>query len=130
MVLDKGLQNDFCIDSAGILGIHEGQLPDSRMRAHGKRRNYDLNSRSRAVVYQDFFDFDLIIGMDDNNIEALEQKAPDLESKKKIRRMSEYCSKHSCDHIPDPYYGGAQGFELVLDLLEDACQGLLESTKI
>jgi protein tyrosine phosphatase len=64
--------------------------------------------------------------MDDRNIQDLKKLAPDLESSAKIHRMSEYLSTHTYDHIPDPYYGGAEGFELVLDLLEDACSGLLE----
>jgi protein-tyrosine phosphatase len=85
-----------------------------------------LTSRSRLVKDDDFFEFDLIIGMDDSNIRHLMQKAPDLKSQQKIHRMTDYCKKHANDHVPDPYYGGSNGFELVLDLLEDACDGLLE----
>ncbi|MDL2322740.1 low molecular weight phosphotyrosine protein phosphatase [Bacteroidales bacterium OttesenSCG-928-A17] len=122
---EKGLENLFRIDSAGIYGYHEGELPDSRMRAHAARRGYDLASRSRPVVYDDFFDFDLILGMDDSNISDLNRKAPDEESRKKIRRMTDFCRNFPDDHVPDPYYGGASGFEKVLDLLEDAIEGLI-----
>jgi len=125
MVKDSGLENQIHVDSAGLLDYHEGDLPDRRMRTHAIRRGYNLDSRSRPVNYNDFFDFDLIIGMDDQNIANLKRLAPDDKSVKKIHRMTEYCTRHNFDHVPDPYYGGADGFELVLDLLEDACEGLL-----
>lgn len=127
LVKDAGMEERFEIDSAGILGYHEGERADDRMRAHASRRGYRLDSLSRPVRTSDFFDFDLIIGMDDRNIEDLKQKAPDLESVAKIHRMTEYSRKMLYDYIPDPYYSGAEGFELVLDLLEDACAGLLET---
>lgn len=124
---ERGLSDRFFIDSAGILNYHEGELPDSRMRAHARRRGIELTSRSRPVKYNDFFDFDLILGMDDSNIDALKRKVPEAELEKKIKRMTDYCIDFQADHIPDPYYGGTDGFELVLDLLEDACEGLLNS---
>lgn len=124
-VQDAGLQHRIAIDSAGIQGYHEGERADARMRAHAARRGYMLESRSRPVRLDDFYDFDLIIGMDDRNIEDLKQKAPDLASVAKIHRMTEYSRNKCYDHIPDPYYGSDAGFELVLDLLEDACGGLL-----
>ena len=104
-----------------------GELPDSRMRAHAARRGYQLVHRSRPVRTEDFYNFDLIIGMDDRNIEDLKDKAPSPEEWKKIHRMTEYCNRIPADHVPDPYYGGAEGFEYVLDILEDACSGLLIS---
>lgn len=127
MVRDVGLTDTILIDSAGIHGYHEGELPDSRMRMHGSRRGYKLDSRSRPVKTSDFYDFDMIIGMDDSNIADLKRKAPDLESLAKIHRMTDFSRNKLYDHVPDPYYGGASGFELVLDLLEDACAGLLET---
>ena len=96
------------------------------MRSHAARRGYKLDSISRPVCTEDFFDFDLIIGMDHRNIDDLKRKAPDLESVEKIHQMTEYSRNKLYDHVPDPYYSGAEGFELVLDLLEDACAGLLE----
>ncbi|MDR0546033.1 MAG: low molecular weight phosphotyrosine protein phosphatase [Dysgonamonadaceae bacterium] len=125
-VSEKGLEHLFEIDSAGLLNYHEGELPDSRMRKHAAQRSYRLDSRSRPILYNDFFYFDYIIGMDDSNIRTLQQRAPDLESRNKIRKMTDFCRRHSNDHVPDPYYGGASGFELVLDLLEDGCEGLIE----
>ena len=121
----KGLSHLFFIDSAGIHGYHEGELPDHRMRTHASRRGYNLTSRSRPVTYNDFFDFDLIIGMDDSNLHDLRRKAPDEASLRKIHRMTDYCRNFPDDHVPDPYYGGASGFEKVLDLLEDACNGII-----
>ena len=126
MVSAKG---DFLIpysDSAGLHDYHSGEHADRRMRSHAFLRGYNITSLSRKISKEDFYNFDLIIGMDDRNIQDLKKLAPDLESSAKIHRMSEYLSTHTYDHIPDPYYGGAEGFELVLDLLEDACSGLLE----
>lgn len=122
---EKGLENQFYIDSAGLHSYHEGELPDHRMRTHAAHRGYSLVSRSRPVTYDDFFDFDFIIGMDDSNISELKRKAPDETSRKKIHRMTDFCRNFSDDHVPDPYYGGNSGFEKVLDLLEDACEGII-----
>ncbi len=126
LIKKEGLENEIGVDSAGISGYHEGDLPDARMRAHAIRRGYRLTHLSRPVRTEDFYNFDLIVGMDDSNIDALHDKAPDTDSEKKIRRMTDFCRTKVADHVPDPYYGGAQGFENVLDILEDACQGLLE----
>ncbi|MBP7485917.1 MAG: low molecular weight phosphotyrosine protein phosphatase [Parabacteroides sp.] len=127
LVKEAGLENEIEIDSAGILSVHQGELPDSRMRRHASLRGYVLDSRSRPVVTSDFYDFDLIIGMDDRNIQDLKDRAPDLESVAKIHRMTEYSRAFTYNHVPDPYFGGDAGFELVLDLLEDACVGLLKA---
>ena len=127
LIEEAGRADEFLIDSAGILSYHQGELPDSRMRAHAARRGYNLTHLSRPVRTEDFYNFDLIIGMDDRNVDDLKRKAPDLESVAKIHQMTEYSRNKLYDYVPDPYYGGASGFELVLDLLEDACQGLLET---
>lgn len=127
LVEKAGREDEFLIDSAGISGYHRGDLPDRRMREHAARRGYDLTHRSRPVRTEDFYNFDLIIGMDDQNIEDLKDRAPSTIEWKKIHRMTEYCTRHTrADHVPDPYYEGYEGFEYVLDLLEDACAGLLE----
>ena len=95
------------------------------MRAHAARRGYQLVHRSRPVRTEDFYNFDLIIGMDDQNIEALKRAAINEEERAKIFKMTDFCRKStSYSEIPDPYYEGPQGFELVLDLLEDAVAGL------
>lgn len=126
MLKEAGCEERFVVDSAGISSYHRGELPDGRMRAHAARRGYGLTHRSRPVRTDDFYDFDLIIGMDDRNIDDLKERAPSDAEWKKIRRMTEFCTKFvHADHVPDPYYGGAEGFEYVLDILEDACAGLL-----
>lgn len=127
LVKEAGLEKEFVIDSAGTSGYHQGDLPDSRMRAHASRRGYNLTHRSRRVRTEDFYDFDLIIGMDDHNIDDLQERAPSTEAAGKIHQMTEYNTRIPADHIPDPYYGGSSGFEHVIDLLEDACSGLLET---
>ena len=125
LIEEAGLEKEFVIDSAGILSYHQGELPDSRMRAHAARRGYQLVHRSRPVRTEDFYNFDLIIGMDDQNIEALKRAAINEEERAKIFKMTDFCRKStSYSEIPDPYYEGPQGFELVLDLLEDAVAGL------
>lgn len=127
MLNRESLDKSVIVDSAGIHGYHQGELPDSRMRMHASRRGYRLTHRSRPVRTEDFYDFDLIIGMDDSNIDALHQLAPSPEEAAKIHRMSEYAVRKTFDHVPDPYYGGASGFENVLDILEDACEGILKT---
>ena len=124
---DRRLSADFEIDSAGILSYHQGEKADPRMRQHAARRGYNVTSISRPVKTADFDKFDLIIGMDDSNIDDLNDRALMSEHKTKIHKMTEYSKEYDYTYIPDPYYGGAAGFELVIDLLEDACEGLLES---
>lgn len=126
LVEKRGLSHCIEIDSAGTAAYHAGELPDKRMRMHAARRGYNLTHRSRPVCMDDFFYFDRIIGMDDRNMQHLKEQAPDLESLQKLSRMTDYCRNHTIDHVPDPYYGGESGFEQVLDILEDGCEGLLE----
>ncbi len=117
-------ESDFVVDSAGTIGFHAGELPDSRMRIHAAKRGYTLESRSRKVTRQDFEKFDMIVAMDDANYDDLCDLANSEEEKNKIVHITNYCTKHKATHIPDPYYGGEQGFEHVIDLLEDACENL------
>lgn len=126
---DNALDKLVEVDSAGTGGYHNGDLPDKRMRQHGKRRGYNFDSISRKITLNDIEEFDLIITMDDSNWDNVLRLVPDLESEKKIHKMIEYFTKYQFDHIPDPYYQGADGFELVLDLLEDACEGLVMELK-
>ena len=129
LVEDAGLEDSFVLDSAGLIDYHEGEPADGRMRAHAVRRGYRLTHLSRPVKYDDFFDFDVIVGMDDRNISKLRAMAPGLEEEQKVVRMTDYCRLKVVDHVPDPYYGGASGFENVLDILEDACAGLLDALR-
>ena len=130
-VVDKyGLQDTIKVDSAGTSAWHEGELPDERMRSHGERRGYIFNSRARKFKRSDFDDFDYIIVMDRQNLSNVRSLATSKEQTDKVHMMTEVSRQYSLhDHIPDPYYGGASGFELVLDLLEDACEGLLQTIK-
>ena len=122
----EGKEKEFLIDSAGLYSGHAGALPDERMRRHASRRGYVLDSRARTFYpTADFAEFDMIIGMDDQNIEALKRAAINEEERAKIFKMTDICRKStSYSEIPDPYNEGPQGFELVLDLLEDAVAGL------
>ena len=122
----EGLDKVIEVDSAGLISYHQGEQADPRMRAHASRRGYHITHLSRPVRMTDFEEFDLIIGMDDSNISGLHDLAPSIEAENKIHRMTEYCTRMVADHVPDPYYGGAQGFENVIDILEDACEGLLQ----
>jgi len=114
----------FETDSAGLLAYHKGELPDNRMRFFAAKRGYTLSHRSRPFSRADFDRFDMIIGMDDQNIAGLKQQAMTLDEDAKIYRMTDFCQTLQATHVPDPYYGGDQGFENVIDLLEDACKGL------
>jgi protein-tyrosine phosphatase len=121
-----GLENRYYVDSAGITGFHAGEPADSRMKQHASKRNYNLTSISRPINPDtDFDDFDYIIGMDDQNMIDLKRLATNKSDLVKLSKMTDYCTKYVNDSVPDPYYGGASGFELVLDLLEDACEGLI-----
>lgn len=109
------------LDSAGFYGGHAGELPDRRMRMVASRRGLVLTHRSRRIHDSDFDYFDLILGMDDSNISDLHDMAPTPEAERKIARMSDFAVNFPyADCVPDPYYDGLDGFENVLNLLEDA----------
>lgn len=125
-IRENGLQRSIAVDSAGILNYHEGESADPRMIAHAAKRGYEVTSISRPVVWDDYERFDLLVAMDDSNVHALYERAPDIQGTRKVVRMADYLRQHpGNDHIPDPYYGGAKGFELVIDLLEDGIGTLL-----
>ena len=127
LVERRGVADRFTIDSAGTYGGHRGELPDPRMRSAASRRGYALTHRARQVSEADFDRFDMIVGMDDMNYETLYRMAPSPEAARKIFRMTEFCRRHpDRTYVPDPYYEGHEGFELVLDMLEDGCEGILE----
>ncbi len=122
---ESGLAQHLIIDSAGTHNYHPGSPPDQRSQQHAARRGYDLsNLRARQINDQDFEKFDLLLVMDWDNLSLTEQLCPP-EHASKLRRMTEFCLKHDAAVIPDPYYGGAAGFDHVLDLVEDASRGLL-----
>lgn len=125
----EGTQNEFEVDSAGISACHQGELPNSRMRQHASARGYNLTHHSRPVLPVDFDRFDYIIGMDDQNIKGLRKIATTSENIGKIYRMTDFCQRMSNTEVPDPYYGGDAGFEYVIDLLEDSCEGFYKFCK-
>ena len=126
MVDERGLSDRFYIDSAGTGGWHIGDLPDKRMRVHARPRGYELTHHARKVQASDFEDFDLIVGMDAANVDDLRCLAATIEQQDKVVMMGDYIRHFpNYDYVPDPYYEGSEGFELVLDLLEDSCENLL-----
>jgi protein-tyrosine phosphatase len=126
---EAGRGSEFTVDSAGILDFHKGKPADSRMRDHAKRRGIELTSRSRPVVADDFERFDLIIAMDKRNLRDLEALNPKSKHQHKLVLMSAYFTKSKLVEVPDPYYGGPEGFEVVLDLVTEGSLGLLEKTR-
>ncbi len=114
------------IDSAGTAGYHIGELPDRRTRQAAARRGYDLSTlRARVVEPKDFEYFDLILAMDRENLRALERRAPP-QARERLRLFLEFAPEAGISEVPDPYYGGPNGFEDVLDLIEAAAHGLIE----
>lgn len=127
LVENARLNDDFFIDSAGIGDWHVGQLPDSRMRDCGLRRGYRFNSRARQLRQSDFDDFDLLLVMDSDNYRIVTSMAPDEASRGKVRMLTDFLTEHrGVDVVPDPYYGDMTDFNYALDLIEDACHGLLD----
>lgn len=117
----------FFIDSAGIGNWHVGQLPDSRMRERGMRRGYHFDSHARQIRQSDFDDFDLLLVMDRDNYRIVSSKAPTEEARGKVRMLTDFLVEHKgIGAVPDPYYGDLSDFDYALDLIEDACEGLLE----
>lgn len=128
IVSEHGRDAEWEIDSAGTGNYHIGQLPDNRMRIHARRRGIELTHRCRQVKESDFDRFDLIIPMDASNEANLRRLAPTSEAEKKIVPMARWIDMAMrYDHVPDPYYEGAEGFELVLDLLQNGCANLYDS---
>lgn len=123
------LLSHFEVDSAGLIGFHENELADERMREHASKREYRITHRAKQIKPKDFDYYDLIIGMDDSNIAELMNKAVTPEHRHKIKKLTDYRVALAHANVPDPYYGEAEDFELVLDIVEDACQGLLQSLK-
>lgn len=125
MVHDAGLHDRVRVDSAGTGDWHVGAPPDARAQEHAARRGYDLSrQRARQLVRADFERFDWVLVMDaGNERDAARLCAP--AQRHKLHRLTEFCTRYCVQEIPDPYAGGPAGFEHVLDLVEDACAGLL-----
>ena len=127
MVEERALSNDIIVDSAGIGSWHVGEMPDPRMRKHAARRGYDLSPlRARQFRSDDFQKFDYIIVMDEENYHDVMERGGVYADARKVLRMKDYFIRYKGQQsVPDPYYGGAEGFEQALDLIEDGCEGLL-----
>ncbi len=127
LIHNKGLSYLFEVDSAGTHSYHVGSASDSRSISSAQKRGIDLTSQhARQAKSRDFEKFDYIIAMDDDNFENLKQICPSPEFENKLFTMMSFSENKYYTEIPDPYYGGESGFDLVLDLLEDACNGLLK----
>ena len=124
-----GLDKSVRVDSAGTHNYHPDSPPDARSQKHAARRGYDLCAlRARQIVDADFEHFDLILAMDWDNLALVQDLCPP-QHHSKVRRLTEFCQQLDSPVVPDPYYGGDAGFEQVLDLVEDACDGLLLHVK-
>jgi protein-tyrosine phosphatase len=127
LVRDAGLHDSIVADSAGTHGYHVGEPPDERTCHAATLRGYDLSVlRARKFERADFDRFDLVLAMDKENYAHLARVAPTGE-RHKLKMMMQYAKAFREPEVPDPYYGGSRGFDLVLDMLEDASRGLLEA---
>lgn len=122
---NAGLLDGFHIDSAGIIGHHQGSQPDPRMAAALQGRGYPVTGRARKIRLDDLRLFDLIVTMDETNLADVRGLDPDGSFDEKIRPFVSFCSRHNDPRVPDPYYGGQRGFDHVINLLEDGCEGIL-----
>tara|TARA_Y100000739_G_scaffold122700_1_gene105630 strand:- start:935 stop:1408 length:474 start_codon:yes stop_codon:yes gene_type:complete len=128
-IKDRELENLFVVDSAGTGGWHVGNPADRRMREAALSRGIELTSRSRKIDDNDLYEFDHILVMDKDNLNAVKSLIKDntYPINSKIKLILSYSKKSQLDEVPDPYYGGQNGFENVLDLLDDAIDELIDS---
>lgn len=127
LVDDAGVSDQFEIESAGTIGFHIGSEPDQRMQQTMRARGIPIIGKSRQLISADLEYYDLILAMDYENLEGAHKLNPDQTHWHKIKLFSEYCTKHDETEVPDPYYGGDQGFEHVMDMIEDGCGNLLKA---
>ena len=124
-----GVERNFQFESAGIQGHHVGDSPDPRSIKAAARRGYDISKqRARRLNDFDFVGFSLILAMDHSHLNILRTACPP-QHRHKLKLFLNYGTSHEDEEVPDPYYGGAQGFELVLDLIEDAAEDLINQLK-
>jgi protein-tyrosine phosphatase len=126
LIEQAGLTDTIICDSAGTGGYHIGAPPDRRMTAAALRRGIKLKGQARQLQKSDFENFDLILAMDRENYQDILFLDPAGKYQDKVRLMCDFATHHSEREVPDPYYGGSEGFDQVIDLLLDACEGLLE----
>jgi len=122
----RRLSGELDVDSAGTTAYHAGERADARMREHASRRGYDLTSRARQVRKADFSAFELVVAMDDANYADLVGLARSDDEKRRIVRFCDFVPGHEGEDVPDPYYGGEEGFEEVLDLIEAGADPVID----
>ncbi len=124
LVTEAGV-NDIDCDSAGTASYHTGSQPDRRMQAAATRQNIPIVGNARQFTTADFATFDLILAMDRENYQNILALDPHSQYRDKVKMMCDFATHHPDKEVPDPYYGGNEGFDYVIDLLTDACTGLL-----
>lgn len=130
LIKKNNLESLISVDSAGTIDYHTGESADPRMIERADLRNYDIVHKARAFnPGSDFENFDYIITMDDDNYADILAWDKKKKYRNKIYKMAGFSSKYDIDEVPDPYYKGAEGFDYVLNILEDACAGLLNKLK-
>ncbi len=130
LVKEAGLEEKIKVDSAGTSSFHVGEESDPRSRLYAQKRGVILTSISRQFnPKKDFKEFDYILAMDEKNINDLKKLDESNKYFQKVHLITNFCQKGKYEKVPDPYYTGERGFELVLDILEDACSGLMEKLK-
>ena len=129
LLLEHGLAEQVDVASAGTHGYHVGQAPDHRAQQAAASRGYDLSAiRARKIAPKDFDYFDFVLAMDRDNLESLRVLCP-AQHHPRLGLLMDYAEGFDDDEVPDPYYGQGQGFDLVLDMVEDATKGLLEAVR-
>jgi protein-tyrosine phosphatase len=126
LIEERGLGDRIICDSAGTSSYHIGSSPDRRMTAAATKRGIAMKGSARQFQASDFEAFDLILAMDRENYQDIIYLDPKKQYRDKVRLMCEFCTRHTLKEVPDPYYGGAEGFDRVIELLLDACEGLLQ----
>nr|WP_290226967.1 low molecular weight protein-tyrosine-phosphatase [Trichocoleus desertorum] len=126
LIEQAGLGHEIICDSAGTSSYHIGSAPDRRMTAAAKQRGIVLQGQARQLQKEDLAAFDLILAMDQENYQNILALDPSGKYRDRVRLMCDFCTHYSEREVPDPYYGGSEGFNHVIDLLLDACTGLLQ----
>ena len=125
-IVERDLEAKISCDSAGTIGMHAGQPPDSRMQQAGARRSIPFFGQSRKFTQSDFHNFDLILAMDEHNLSDLESAMPSSDFKAEVKLFGHFVDPGKLPEVPDPYYGGGSGFEIVLDMIDEGCDQLIE----
>lgn len=126
LLSNRQLTHQFSCDSAGTSSYHIGSSPDRRMAKAAREQGIELQGQARQLQVDDFEHFDWILAMDDSNYRDILRLDAKGQYTAKVRKICDFCRRHPDTEIPDPYYGGDQGFRYVIDLLMDACEGFLE----